>query len=147
MRIEECYTLLDAYNKAILINKRLERDRARQRDTKANLTRTNSSTAVEKETPQVSVMQPDRQQSASTKPSTETKICAYCKNFGHLISECRKRQYNNNVSENKQGNSPGPSTTGASQGQANVRPLYPIITEVLESPSSNSTQESCLVSK
>ncbi|KYN07860.1 hypothetical protein ALC62_01166 [Cyphomyrmex costatus] len=36
MRIEECYTLLDAYNKAILINKRLERDRARQRDTKAN---------------------------------------------------------------------------------------------------------------
>lgn len=28
----------------------------------------------------------------------ETKICSYCKNRGHLISECRKRAYNQNRS-------------------------------------------------
>ncbi|KAI5636941.1 hypothetical protein NE865_10356 [Phthorimaea operculella] len=29
--------------------------------------------------------------------STNTKICNYCKNIGHVISECRKRAYNNNL--------------------------------------------------
>lgn len=31
-----------------------------------------------------------------TYPSN-TKICSYCKNLGHVISECRKRAYNNNL--------------------------------------------------
>ncbi|XP_045777881.1 uncharacterized protein LOC123875868 [Maniola jurtina] len=32
------------------------------------------------------------------------KICNYCKNPGHLISECRKRAYNNNLRNNIQPN-------------------------------------------
>lgn len=31
-----------------------------------------------------------------TSNSNNQKICNYCKNVGHLISECRKRQFNNN---------------------------------------------------
>lgn len=30
-------------------------------------------------------------------PSNSTKICNYCKNPGHVISECRKRAYNNGI--------------------------------------------------
>lgn len=33
---------------------------------------------------------------SSSKDSNFVKTCAYCKHKGHLISECRKRQYNNN---------------------------------------------------
>ncbi|XP_071057366.1 uncharacterized protein [Onthophagus taurus] len=31
-----------------------------------------------------------------------SKFCNYCKKNGHVISECRKREYNNNKRENKQ---------------------------------------------
>jgi len=141
IRMEGYNTLPEAYNRAVLINKRLERDRIRQRDAKPNSTRTNPTSSVERGTPGVSIKQPDRQQPSADTSPMQTKICAYCKNFGHLISECKKRQYNNAARENRQGNSPGPSTSGASQGQANARPMYPIITEAPESPSSNSTPE------
>jgi len=141
IRMEGYNTLPEAYNKAILINKRLDRDRIRQRDAKSNPTRSDPTSSVEKGTLGVSIKQPDRQQPSTAASPVQTKICAYCKNFGHLISECKKRQYNNTARENRQGNLPGPSTSGASQGQANARPMYPIITEVPESPSSNSTPE------
>lgn len=36
------------------------------------------------------------------KPNIPAKICNYCKNPGHVISECRKRQYNNNIRNNTQ---------------------------------------------
>lgn len=31
---------------------------------------------------------------------SNTKVCSYCKNIGHLISECRKRAYNNSIRTN-----------------------------------------------
>lgn len=34
------------------------------------------------------------------------KICNYCKNIGHLIHECRKRQYNNNLKRNRDTTNP-----------------------------------------
>ncbi|KAL6255662.1 hypothetical protein P5V15_012909 [Pogonomyrmex californicus] len=96
IRMEGYQNLSEAYNKAILISKRLERDRVRQRDTKPNPVRNISTTNQNRRTiPPISVMQPDRRQSSSPNPSLQVKICAYCKNFGHLISECKKRQYNN----------------------------------------------------
>lgn len=33
---------------------------------------------------------------SNTNTNFQVKICNYCKNKGHLISECRKREYNNN---------------------------------------------------
>ncbi|CAH0732030.1 unnamed protein product, partial [Brenthis ino] len=51
-----------------------------------------------------------------TKPNithTPHKICNYCKKPGHLISECRKRAYNNSIQNNQPGiyrALPAPST-------------------------------------
>ncbi|XP_013165999.1 PREDICTED: uncharacterized protein LOC106116653 [Papilio xuthus] len=39
-----------------------------------------------------------------------TKICNYCKHPGHVISECRKRTYNNNLRNKNQLAQPTPST-------------------------------------
>lgn len=139
IRLEGYVTLSEAYNKAVLINKRLERDRTRLRDTKPHSTTTPSPSTAENTTPKISILQPDRRQPSTTSSPTEAKICTYCKNFGHLISECKKRQYNNTKRENIQGNLPGPSTSGANQGQAAVRPLFPIA----GSPPSNSAPEPC----
>lgn len=50
-----------------------------------------------------------------------TKICAYCKNKGHNIAECRKRMYNEN-SGNGQGTS-RPSATGESPNQQQQRSI------------------------
>ena len=63
---------------------------------------------------------------------TELRICAYCKNPGHLISECRKRLYNRNerspgtFQERDSGNTqPLRSTADAYRGtgQAGARPM------------------------
>lgn len=37
--------------------------------------------------------------------NTNVVTCRYCKNIGHDISECRKRQYNNNARQRQQPNS------------------------------------------
>jgi hypothetical protein len=37
------------------------------------------------------------------------KWCRYCKNSGHEIEECRKREYNNNLRKNQSGNAPSPA--------------------------------------
>lgn len=59
----------------------------------------------------------------------EVKQCKYCKNFGHEISECRKREYNNarrNHSENSQG--PARPMGDARQGPPIhiTRPVNPV---------------------
>jgi len=59
----------------------------------------------------------------------EAKQCKYCKNFGHEISECRKREYNN-ARRNNPGNSQGPArpTGDARQGppMQTTRPVNPV---------------------
>lgn len=104
IRMETCRNLQETYNRAILINKRLERDRIRQHDNKAGPVRANLPSNQQKQTPRFNIIQPNRsplhinapvnRTSQPTDPSFQSKICAYCKKFGHLISECRKRQYN-----------------------------------------------------
>ncbi|XP_070521652.1 uncharacterized protein [Cardiocondyla obscurior] len=58
-------------------------------------------------------------------PATDEKTCRYCKNRGHTIEECRKRQYNN-AQRNQSGN--GNSPTGRpdatrSDDRRNTRPI------------------------
>lgn len=69
------------------------------------------------------------------------KFCRYCKNRGHEINECRKRQYNNNVQRNS-GNAPHPSreTDEPRAGPSNIldRPVKTIISETKETPASQS---------
>lgn len=57
------------------------------------------------------------------------KWCRYCKNPGHEIEECRKREYNN-ARKNDQGNATGPAgRTGTTHQEApsqNTRPVNPV---------------------
>lgn len=52
-----------------------------------------------------------------------TKICNYCKNPGHLISECRKRAYNNNLRNNNPNSHT--HTTQNTQSQQRALPAPP----------------------
>lgn len=73
-------------------------------------------------------------------PSTERRevnreiVCRYCKNPGHEIEECRKRQYNNarkNEAENSRG-PPGRTSAPRWDEQKKTRPVNPIIVELAE---------------
>jgi len=68
------------------------------------------------------------------------KWCRYCKNAGHEIEECRKREYNN--SRNQQGNREGPSSRqDATRGETThtqSRPIRAIETIPAEPPANES---------
>lgn len=65
--------------------------------------------------------------------------CRYCKNFGHEIEECRKRQYNN--SRQNQGNSTHPSRpSGESREGGPSRPNRPVNVTV---PTSEESESRC----
>lgn len=74
----------------------------------------------------------------SNTPERNVKFCRYCKNAGHEIEECRKRQYNN---AQRQGNLPGPSRPSdqTRAGPSQPRPVRAIetISESEESESLN----------
>jgi len=65
------------------------------------------------------------------------KICRYCKNRGHDIEECRKRQYNNaRKNESGNGNSPSGRRDGTRTDETTrTRPVQPISVEVEEEQS------------
>jgi len=70
------------------------------------------------------------------------KFCRYCKNRGHNIEECRKRQYNN-ARKNESGNGSGPS--GRRDGTRTdetpkTRPVQPINVEEEENDSDRESQ-------
>lgn len=47
---------------------------------------------------------PHPKPSYSSSPQTSTISCRYCKHIGHDISQCRKRQYNNNARQSQKPN-------------------------------------------
>jgi len=67
----------------------------------------------------------------SSNNGNDNKFCRYCKNPGHELEECRKRQYNN-ARRNESGNANSPSgSSGAARTdeQRRTRPVNPINTE------------------
>lgn len=65
---------------------------------------------------------------------SEPIMCNYCKKFGHIIEECRKREYNNKIynkqiNQSNQGNRRIPEPTGATSGKTSMRPSQVIIAE------------------
>lgn len=73
---------------------------------------------------------PERRGNPNNSPSNN-KVCRYCKNPGHEIEECRKRQYNN-ARKNDSGNpngTPGPSSAARADNARNTRPVNPINAE------------------
>lgn len=65
----------------------------------------------------------------SPRNNQSTKWCRYCKNSGHTIEECRKRQYNN-ARKVESGNATGPAgQTGVTRqgpSQQTIRPVNPV---------------------
>lgn len=54
--------------------------------------------------------------------NVKQKICNYCKKSGHLIQECRKREYNNKKRENENRNNPQNQSLQPND-QTNIRPI------------------------
>lgn len=98
LRAEGYINFADACTKIIAINRRLEREDIRNKNVRAprdNNDNLRSSQLLRRE-----------QNAASNEPmtATERKICSYCTNFGHLVHECRKRQYRENSNYNNSSN-------------------------------------------
>jgi len=72
--------------------------------------------------------------------NNNNKFCRYCKNPGHELDECRKRQYNNaRRNESGNANSPsGSSGTARTDEQRRTRPVNPINTEEADKAESQS---------
>ncbi|KYQ48567.1 hypothetical protein ALC60_12386 [Trachymyrmex zeteki] len=69
-----------------------------------------------------------------TNDRVELPVCKYCKNPGHTIDECRKRQRNNSQQE-RSGNLSGPSghrSQNPTDEKKNVRPIRIVETEEKE---------------
>lgn len=57
---------------------------------------------------------------SNTSSNFQVKICNYCKNKGHLISECRKREYNNKRKESSTQNSNSSSSRNSPNRQVHL---------------------------
>ncbi|KYN11070.1 hypothetical protein ALC57_16788 [Trachymyrmex cornetzi] len=69
----------------------------------------------------------NRASSSNNHNHNDKEYCKYCKNSGHRIEECRKRQHNNTLRE--QGNANGPSRrqdVAPADEQKRTRPMNPI---------------------
>lgn len=65
------------------------------------------------------------QQNSNNQNQNTSITCRYCKKPGHILEECRKRIYNNNVRQQNlqgQGNEQIPARTGATPGNTKIRP-------------------------
>lgn len=58
----------------------------------------------------------------TTRTGPESKVCRYCKNIGHEISECRKREYNNALRNSQAGNATGPENRIGERRQGALTP-------------------------
>ena len=96
LRAEGYINFADACTKVITISKRLEREEARERQAR------NTRTIPTTNHTQILNKNSNSQNNSNTLGSTEQRVCGYCKRLGHLIHECRTRQYhiNNNTGNN-----------------------------------------------
>lgn len=120
-RPEDCCDLPELYAQAIAISKRIERDNIRYKNPPLVpqpriLTRTNDPANARPPNdhnrdynnnnnnnyaPVPQNSQNHLQQRQNYNKPFPTKVCNYCKGLGHLISECRKRLFNNNLHANR----------------------------------------------
>jgi len=161
MRPEQFTTPFDAFAEAKALSSREELDRSRvsshgRRDNtpsplahstpRRNLTPTRGYAPLERDygnprnsytTTYLRRQESRHNDTRSRREDAPSIWCRYCKNSGHEIHECRKRQYNNA----RQGNYPGPSRgPDASRDRApQVRPIHPIESTPEEKPESESS--------
>ncbi|XP_036142126.1 uncharacterized protein LOC118645358 [Monomorium pharaonis] len=126
LKAEGYHNLTDACSKVITISKRLEREEARERNSRP----ARSDAAPTRTLPPTRILQRDdssTNNAGSPYNNREQKICGYCKNFGHLVHECRKRQYHESTSARGLGQWDAPrSWKGSSRSSLGLlpKPVY-----------------------
>lgn len=106
LRAEGYDTFADACSKLLMIDKRIEREENRYKNNRSNTMPANSTRILRRDPP----ISPGNSLNAPGR-----KICSFCKNIGHLVHECRKRQnrenynYNNNRFSGSNDNRPNRS--------------------------------------
>lgn len=106
LRAEGYNSLADACSKIIIIDKRLEREEARNRgahNLQSNATSANRILQRDSSTSSQSPL-PSNIRDQNGHGNGAPKICSFCHNFGHLISECRKRKYREGLLPRGSGN-------------------------------------------
>jgi hypothetical protein len=101
LRAEGFCSLPDACSKVLIINKRLEREEARYRNT-----RTHRDNPAPAQQPQIFQRNPPVGPNGppGVANAAGRKICGFCKNIGHLVHECRKRMNHERFSNNNNNN-------------------------------------------
>ncbi|KYN05215.1 hypothetical protein ALC62_03888, partial [Cyphomyrmex costatus] len=145
LRAEGYVNFANACTKVITIQKRLEREESRYRNNRQPRDDSAPGGArgpvgnLPREAPgSLSAAPATNQPAAPNAFDGARKVCTFCKNYGHLFHECRKRQYrlnnpninnNNNASNNcvpttpQMGNCFEASASGTARGQGSVRPV------------------------
>jgi hypothetical protein len=99
LRAEGYNDFSDACAKILQINRRLEREENRNKSNR-NYRENSAPTRPQRDNFNNS---PNASSNSST--NREQKICSFCKRIGHLMHECRKRQYRDEYSNNNNNNS------------------------------------------
>lgn len=97
LRAEGYHDFADACTKVLLINRRLEREDSRNKSFRNQREHFVPANSMRSQRDNFSTSP-----NASSNPPTNgaQKICSFCKRIGHLIHECRKRQYRDEYNNN-----------------------------------------------
>lgn len=101
LRAEGYNDFADACTKVLLINRRLEREEIRNKSTRNYRDNSVPANSMRSQRDNFTTSP-----NASPNPPTNgaQKICSFCKRIGHLIHECRKRQYRDEYNNNNNSN-------------------------------------------
>ncbi|KYN16058.1 hypothetical protein ALC57_11707 [Trachymyrmex cornetzi] len=100
-----------------------------QRESFAYTTERRLGSPQQRTSPHNSDLRPERNHASNldTRNNSNKEFCKYCKNSGHRIEECRKRQYNNALREQRNARSPSRRQDVApTDEQKQTRPMNPI---------------------
>lgn len=140
LRSEGYSNLSDAYTKTIAISKRLEREEARNRNTRGPRDEAYNTARLPQQQNN-NGMKPVILNSNSASPNG-AKICNYCKKMGHMVHECRKRQFREGQNiNNNTGNQREAPANGTSRGPATTRPINILDYSPIPSTSSEEIME------
>lgn len=100
LRVHTISNLTDAGNLAIQEEKIRNMNNARQILYKKSVPNPTNNFRTDNSMRTNEIRQTQNRNSIPQQSQSHTKVCNYCKYPGHLISECRKRAYNNNLRQN-----------------------------------------------
>ncbi|EGI59648.1 hypothetical protein G5I_12187 [Acromyrmex echinatior] len=150
LKAEGYSNFTNACSKVIIIHKRLERSFVTEMFIVYGNPTSNNSQPSLRVLQHQPIMAHSNNNTGSASEDAERKICNYCKNFGHLVNECRKRQFrlnnpnhnynNSDFTSQKSGNLFGKASakgTNCSLGNARYSGTQPRRIHVLRADNEN----------